>query len=101
MHRLGLDESQAAEFAAIIDDLKIEHAQAFVDHRRAVSAMVQLFAGERFDREAAGKIADERTEGVRRLHTAIIDALHRAFEVLTPEQRQHLVTLVRARTAHL
>jgi hypothetical protein len=49
--RLELDESQVAELAKILDELKTERAQAAVDDRRALTAFAEAVGAESFDEQ--------------------------------------------------
>ena len=93
--RLELDEPQVVGLSAILDDLKIERAQAAVDDRRALGAWADAFAGDAFDAEAASRIAQERARSGERLQAAVARALTRMHALLRPEQRSRLTYLVR------
>src|SRR5262245_1703665 len=55
--KLQLDDAQIKQVAAILDQLKIERAQAEVDDRRAVSLLAEATEGESFDGAKASEAA--------------------------------------------
>ena len=93
--RLGLDEAQAVELAAVLDDLKIERAQAAVDDRRVLSAWADGLAGETFDADRFARAAKDRVASAERLQAAVTRALSRMHGLLRPEQRARLAYLIR------
>lgn len=101
IHKLDLDERQAAELAVIVDALKTERAQAAVDHRRTVSAMAELFGREQFDEEAATAAASARAKSAQLLAEAVTTALQRLHALLRPEQREKLAYLIRTGSLEL
>ena len=48
-HKLALTDDQVGQFAAILDRLKTERAQADVDYRRRTAALAEAFEGTTFD----------------------------------------------------
>jgi Spy/CpxP family protein refolding chaperone len=100
-YKLDLDESQVAELARILDELKTERAQAAVDHRRTVTAFADAVAGEAFDDSRAGEGAKMRTQSAERLRDAVLKALRQIHKILQPEQRARLAYLIRTGTLNL
>ena len=96
--KLGLDDTQVAELAKILDELKTERAQAAVDHRRAISVFADAIEGDVFDESKAGSGADLRLESANRLRGAVLAALGRLHKLLDPEQRARLAYLIRTGT---
>jgi Spy/CpxP family protein refolding chaperone len=94
-HRLDLDDSQVAELAKILDEIKTERAQAAVDQRRALSAFADAVSGETFDETKANAGAALRLQSAERLREAVISALGRLHRLLQPAQRERLAYLVR------
>jgi Spy/CpxP family protein refolding chaperone len=101
VHKLGLDEGQAAALARILDELKTERAQAEVDRRRTVSAFADAVAGDPFDLIKAGEGGDLRVKSAERLRDAVIKALQQIHALLNPEQRARLAYLIRTGTLAL
>ena len=94
-HRLGLDETQVAALARILDELKIERAQADVDRRRTVSALADALSGDPFDAAKATEAAGQSVQSAQRLQTAVVTALQQIHALLKPEQRALLAYLIR------
>jgi Spy/CpxP family protein refolding chaperone len=96
VHKLELDDKQAAAVAKILDELKTERAQGEVDDHRAVSALADAIAGETFDRAGAEGAAKRRTESAERLAAAVQKALAELHALLDAEQREMLAFLIRS-----
>ncbi len=94
-YKLDLNESQVAEFARILDELKIERAQAEVDSRRTVSAVADALADDTFDEARAAEGVELRVRSAERLRDAVLKALRRMHAQLDGEQRQTLAYLIR------
>ena len=94
-HKLELDESQVAELAAILNELKTERAQAAVDDRRTIASFADALAGEAYDEKKAGDAASARVKSAERLRDAVSAALRKIHTLLAPEQRQRLAYLIR------
>src|SRR5262245_4167146 len=75
--KLQLDESQVKQLAAILDELKIERAQAEVDDRRAVSLLAEAAEGESFDRSKADEAGALRTKSAEIVQRKVADSLDR------------------------
>lgn len=93
--KLGLDEAQTAELAAILDELKTERAQASVDHRRSVSAFADAVSSAAFDGGKAAEAGKLRVASAERLRTAVEQALARIHALLNEEQRKSFAYLLR------
>ena len=93
--KLGLDDSQTAELAAILDDLKTERAQASVDHRRMTSAVADLFAAAALDAAKVAQAGAARVTSATRLADAQAKALQRVHAILDDEQRKAFAYLLR------
>jgi Spy/CpxP family protein refolding chaperone len=100
-YKLALDESQVAELARVLDELKTERAQAAVDHRRTVAAFADAVAGEAFEDARASEGATLRVQSAERLRDAVVAALRRIHKLLKPEQRSRLAYLIRTGTLSL
>ena len=93
--KLELEESQVAELAKILDDLKTERAQAAVDNRRSTSAFADGIATETFDATKVKEAAELRVRTAERLRDAVVSALGRIHAVLDAEQRERFAYLIR------
>ncbi len=94
-YKLDLDERQAEQLAAVIDDLKTERAQAAVDHRRMTAALADLFGGGAFDAAKAAEAAKGRVAAAERLAAMQAKALERVHALLDEEQRKTFAYLLR------
>jgi len=93
--KLGLDDPQTAELAAILDDLKTERAQAAVDHRRMTSAVADLFAAASFDPARVAEAGAARVRSATRLADAQAKGLARVHAILDAEQKKAFAYLLR------
>jgi Spy/CpxP family protein refolding chaperone len=93
--KLGLNEAQVAELAAILDELKIERAQAAVDARRSTSHLADAVASGSFDDVKAAEAGASRVKSAERLRDAVTRALKRIHSILDDEQRKKLAYLLR------
>ncbi|MDI1448722.1 Spy/CpxP family protein refolding chaperone [Polyangium sp. 6x1] len=94
-HRLELDDGQIAELATILDELKIERAQAAVDHRRTTSAFADAVLGEKIDETRLDQIRADRVKSAEGLQAAVVRAIGRIHALLSAEQRKKLAYLLR------
>jgi Spy/CpxP family protein refolding chaperone len=92
--KLDLDEPQVEALGRILEQLKLERAQAALDLRRAASALADAFAGE-FGRTQAEAAAEQRAAAGRRVQEAMARALEELHGLLEPEQRRTLAELIR------
>jgi len=93
--RLGLDETQVAELAKILDELKTERAQAAVDDRRALTAFAEAVQGDAFDEERSKAAASLRVKSAENLQQSVNRAMNRMHAILNPEQRAKLAHMIR------
>jgi Spy/CpxP family protein refolding chaperone len=95
-HKLDLDNDQVVQLARILDELKIERAQAAVDDRRALADFADSLAGESFDTAKAEAAGQRRVESNQRLRATLVSSLGKVHAMLNPEQRTRLAHLIRA-----
>jgi len=93
--KLGLDESQVAELAKILDELKTERAQAAVDDRRAITAIAEAVSADSFDEAKAKSAASVRVKSSETLQNSVNRAMARIHAILNPDQRAKLAYLIR------
>ncbi len=93
-HKLDLDQKQMAELARILDELKIERAQAEVDDRRARAEFADAIQGAAFDAAKAAAAGDRRVQTAARLRDAVTRTLAAIHAMLSPEQRERFAYLV-------
>ena len=96
--KLELSEPQLARFAAVINELKTERAQAAVDDRRALTLLADAATGDEFDTTKAGEAAKLRVDSAQRLQQRVADSLAQMHAVLDAEQRARLAYLLRTGT---
>lgn len=96
--KLGLDEPQLAEFAAIINELKTERAQSAVDDRRALTLLAEAVQSDPFDAAKAAEAGALRAKSAERLQSRVGDSLARMHARLDAEQRGRLAYLLRTGT---
>lgn len=96
--KLELTEPQLARFAAIINELKTERAQAAVDDRRALTLLAEAATGEAFESAKADEATRLRIQSVTRLQQRVTESLAQMHAVLDAEQRARLAYLLRTGT---
>ena len=96
--KLELTDVQTTRFAAIINELKTERAQAAVDDRRALTLLAEAASGETFDTAKAAEATRLRMESATRLQQRVTDSLAAMHAVLEPEQRTRLAYLLQTGT---
>ncbi len=94
-HKLDLDQKQVAALARILDELKIERAQAEVDDRRARAEFADAILGATFDAGKAAAAGERRVQSAAKLRDALIRTLAAIHAMLSPEQRERFAYLVR------
>lgn len=95
-HKLELDDSQIAQLATILAELKTERAQAAVDHQRTISAFAAALEAEGFDQAKAEEGLRLRVQSAERLRGEVLKALAKTHAMLRPEQRSRLAYLLRS-----
>jgi len=96
--KLELEEEQIGKLAAILDELKIERAQASVDNRRTIGAFADAVTGDTFDETKAREAGDARVKSAEKLRDAVVTALGKIHGILDAEQRTKLAYLLRTGT---
>jgi len=96
--KLELTEPQLARFAAVINELKTERAQAAVDDRRALTLLADAATADEFDTGKANEAAKLRVESAQRLQQRVADSLAQMHAVLESGQRARLAYLLRTGT---
>lgn len=92
---LDLTEEQISRLAVILDELRTERAQGEVDDRRARSAFAEVLEAVSFDEAKVKEAAQIRVRSAEQLRDAVVRALRRTHELLTPEQRTKLAHMLR------
>ena len=94
-YKLELNEAQVATFAAILDQLKTERAQAAVDHRRRISGLAEALESASFDDARVAALGEEQQRSDERVRNAVAQALRQMHAALDDEQRKRLAYLLR------
>ena len=95
-HKLDLNDEQVGQFAAILDRLKTERAQADVDQRRRTAALAEAFEGVSFDASKVDAANEEQAKSAERLRASIKLALEQMHALLDTEQRKKFAYFLRA-----
>lgn len=95
-HKLELSDEQVAQFAAILDRLKTERAQADVDQRRRTASLAEAFEAPTFDASKVDAANDEQAKSAERLRASVKLALEQMHAVLEVEQRKKFAYFLRA-----
>jgi Spy/CpxP family protein refolding chaperone len=95
-HKLELSDEQVGQFAAILDRLKTERAQADVDHRRRTGSLAEVFESPSFDHGKVDAANEEQARSAERLRASVKTALEQMHALLNVEQRKKFAYLLRA-----
>jgi Spy/CpxP family protein refolding chaperone len=95
-HKLELNDEQVGQFAAILDRLKTERAQADVDYRRRTASLAEAFESSSFDAAKVDAANAEQASSADRLRTSVKQALQQMHALLDVEQRKKFAYLLRA-----
>lgn len=95
-HKLELNDEQVGKFAAILDRLKTERAQADVDYRRRTAALAEAFESSAFDAAKVDAANAEQASSAERLRASVKLALEQMHALLDVEQRKKFAYLLRA-----
>lgn len=95
-HKLELSDDQVASFAAILDRLKTERAQADVDQRRRTASLAEAFESASFDTTKVDAANEEQAKSAERLRASIKLALEQMHALLEAEQRKKFAYFLRA-----
>ena len=94
-HKLDLDDRQVAELARILDELKIERAQAEVDDRRSLAEFSDSVASDPFDATKAAGAGERRVQSAARVSEKLVITLKQIHALLNADQRQRLAYMIR------
>jgi Spy/CpxP family protein refolding chaperone len=95
-HKLGLNDEQVGQFAAILDRLKTERAQAEVDYRRRTASLAEAFEAATFDAAKIDAANADHANSAERLRASVKQALEQMHGLLDAEQRKRFAYLLRA-----
>ncbi|HPH67395.1 MAG TPA: Spy/CpxP family protein refolding chaperone [Kofleriaceae bacterium] len=94
-YKLEMSEAQVTQFAKILDELKVERAQAEVDERRSLIGIADALASETYDKTKVAEATAHRVRTAEKLRDAVAKALEQTHALLQPTQRERLAYLVR------
>jgi Spy/CpxP family protein refolding chaperone len=94
-YKLEMSEAQVTQFAKILDELKVERAQAEVDERRSLIGIAEALAGDSFDKAKVAESTGHRVRSAEKLRDAVSKALEQTHALLQPTQRERLAYLIR------
>jgi Spy/CpxP family protein refolding chaperone len=95
-HKLELSDDQVGQFAAVLDRLKTERAQADVDYRRRTASLAEAFEGASLDLARVDAANEEQARSAERLRVSVKAALEQMHALLDAEQRKKFAYLLRA-----
>lgn len=93
--RLDLSEKQVSELARIVEQIRIERAQAAVDLRRAAGELADVLESGDFTTDAAEAAGRRRVEAAQSVQKVVARSLKLLHELLDEEQRVELASLIR------
>ena len=99
--RLELSAEQTTSLARILERLKLERAQASLDHRRAAAELADALEAGEFDRTQVSAAGERRAAAARRVEEAVAKALEELHALLDAEQRGQLAELLRTGTIRI
>ena len=94
-YHLDLDEEQRRQVAASFDRVKLERAQADVDHKRSRNKLADEIISDAVSVDQIRNILTERVEADAKMHTVVAKELFEIARVLDPEQRDEFAHLIR------
>lgn len=93
--RLDLSEKQVSELARIVEQIRIERAQAAVDLRRAAGELAAALESGDFTMDAAESAGQRRVEAAKSVQNVVSRSLKLLHEMLDEDQRGELASLIR------
>jgi Spy/CpxP family protein refolding chaperone len=94
-YKLALSENQVAQFARILDELKVDRAQAEVDERRSLIGIADALASDNLDTTKLSEATNQRVRSAEKVRDAVNRTLQQTHALLSPEQRERLAYLLR------
>ena len=94
---LGLSEQQATDIQAIFQDLRQQNQQYRQSMHSTMQQVAQTLLNNPNDVAAAQALIDQQIGAERAMKTNALNAASKALNILTPDQRAKLSTLVQER----
>jgi protein CpxP len=93
MRHVELTDAQQTEIKAIIDSSRTDTESVRQQLRDSRKAMYNLVNGSDYNLERVRELADKQAALNAELTVARVDTMHRALQVLTPEQQAEIAKL--------
>lgn len=93
LRHVDLSDAQQAEIKTLIETSREETKTARKELRDTRKTLRDLVAGDAYNIESVRNLADQQARLQADLTVARIDTMHRALQVLTPEQQAEMVKL--------
>ena len=94
---LGLSEQQATDIQAIFQDLRQQNQQYRQSMHSTMQQVAQILLNNPNDVASAQALIDQQTNAERTMKTNALNAASKALNVLTPDQRSKLSTMIQER----
>lgn len=94
---LGLSDQQVSDIKTIFQDLRQQNAASRQSLRGGMLQIAQTLINDPNNTQAAQALIDQQTAAERTMKLNTLNAVSRALNVLTPDQRAKLLTLVQQR----
>jgi len=91
---LGLSDQQASDIKAVFQDLRQQNAQYRQSMHSTMQQVAQILLNNPNDVAAAQALIDQQTNAERTMKTNALNAASKALNVLTPDQRAKLSTMI-------
>ena len=96
---LGLSDQQTSDIKAIFKDLRQQNQQYRQAQRSAMQQVAQMLINNPNDVAAAQALIDQQTANERVMKANALNAASKALNVLTPDQRTKLSSMLQERMA--
>ena len=94
---LGLSDQQVSDIRTIFQDLRQQNAASRQSLRGGMLQIAQTLINDPNNTQAAQALIDQQTAAERTMKLNTLNAVSRALNVLTPDQRAKLLTIVQQR----
>jgi Spy/CpxP family protein refolding chaperone len=98
---LGLTDQQTTDIKAIFKDLRTQNEQYRQSMHGTMKQVAQILLNNPNDIAAAQAVLDQQAATERTMKTNALTAASKALNVLTPEQRTKLGTMIQERTGRM
>ena len=96
---LGLTDQQTSDIKAIFRDLRTQNQQYRQSQRTTMQQVAQMLINNPNDVAAAQALIDQQSANERAMKTNALNAAAKALNVLTPDQRTKLGSMLQERMA--